>query len=308
MSAMSDRREPTKDEVAGYLRDRRNWGRWGERGSAGAMNLITPEKRLEALALARSGRTVSLSRPWAVEPRAENPRPAQHFMSVMDRGNGGGAAMDFYGVFYHGTATTHIDALCHVWDDGGMWDGKTPDEILSFDGAKYGSVDAWSDGILTRGVLLDVPRHRGAPYVTLDAPVHGWELADIADAQGVEIKPGDAVMVYSGREAYAAERGGNWAGEAARPGLHASCLPFVRDNDIAILGWDMMDASPNEYGVPWSVHGVIFAYGVALLDNALLEPLANACAEEGRCEFTLTINPLKVIGGTGSPVNPIAVF
>lgn len=305
---MTDRRVPTKDEVMGYLRDRRNWGRWGERGSAGAMNLITPEKRLDALALARNGRTVSLSRPWAVEPRAENPRPAQHFMSVMDRGSGGGAAMDFYGVFYHGTATTHIDALCHVWDGGGMWDGKTPDEILAFDGAKYGSVDAWSDGIIARGVLLDVPKHRAAPFVTLDAPVHGWELADIADAQGVEIKPGDAVMVYSGREAYAAERGGNWAGESARPGLHASCLPFVRDNDIAILGWDMMDAAPNEYGVPWSVHGVIFAYGVALLDNALLEPLAKACAEEGRYEFALTINPLKVIGGTGSPVNPIAVF
>ena len=303
-----DRRVPTKDEVMGYLRDRRNWGRWGANGSAGAMNLITAEKRLAAAALARNGRTVSLSRAWAVEPRAENPRPAQHFMSVMDRGNGGGAAMDFYGVFYHGTATTHIDALCHVWDDGGMWDGKTPDETLNFDGATYGSVDAWSDGILTRGVLLDVPRHRAEPFVTLDAPVHGWELADIAAAQGVEIKPGDAVMVYSGREAYAAERGGSWAGEASRPGLHASCLPFVRDNDIAILGWDMMDASPNEYDVPWSVHGVIFAYGVALLDNALLEPLANACAEEWRYEFMLTINPLKVIGGTGSPVNPIAVF
>ena len=303
-----DRRVPTKDEVMGYLRDRRNWGRWGANGSAGAMNLITAEKRLAAAALARNGRTVSLSRAWAVEPRAENPRPAQHFMSVMDRGNGGGAAMDFYGVFYHGTATTHIDALCHVWDDGGMWDGKTPGETLNFDGANYGSVDAWSDGILTRGVLLDVPRHRAEPFVTLDAPVHGWELADIAAAQGVEIKPGDAVMVYSGREAYAAERGGSWAGEASRPGLHASCLPFVRDNDIAILGWDMMDASPNEYDVPWSVHGVIFAYGVALLDNALLEPLANACAEEGRYDFMLTINPLKVIGGTGSPVNPIAVF
>ena len=303
-----DRRVPTKDEVMGYLRDRRNWGRWGENGSAGAMNLITAEKRIAAAALARNGRTVSLSRAWAVEPRAENPRPAQHFMSVMDRGNGGGAAMDFYGVFYHGTATTHIDALCHVWDDGGMWDGKTPGETLNFDGATYGSVDAWSDGILTRGVLLDVPRHRAAPFVTLDAPVHGWELADIAAAQGVEIKPGDAVMVYSGREAYAAERGGSWAGEASRPGLHASCLPFVRDSDIAILGWDMMDASPNEYDVPWSVHGVIFAYGVALLDNALLEPLAAACAEEGRYDFMLTINPLKVIGGTGSPVNPIAVF
>ena len=305
---MTDRRVPSKDDVLSYLRDDRRWGRWGDRGSAGAINLITAEKRLEAIGLVSNGRTVSLSHPWAVEPRTENPRPAQHFMSVMDRPNGGGAAMDYYGVFYHGTATTHIDALCHVWDDQGMWDGKSPDEVIGFSGASYGTVDAWSDGILTRGVLLDVPRHRGTDYVTLDSPVHGWELDDIAAAQGVEIRPGDAVMVYSGREAYAAEHGGNWAGEPERPGLHASCLRFVRDADISILGWDMMDASPNEYDIPWTVHGVIFAYGVALLDNSLLEPLANACAEEGRYEFMLTINPLNVVGGTGSPVNPIAVF
>ena len=305
---MSERQTPSKAEVMSYLRERRNWGRWGENGAAGAVNLITAEKRIEAVGLVKNGRTVSLSRPFPVEPRAENPRPAQHFMSVMDRPHGGGAAMDYYGVYYHGTATTHIDALCHVWDSGGMWDGKSPDEILTFSGGTYATVDAWSDGILTRGVLLDVPRHRGMPYVTLDAPVHGWELEDIAHAQGVRIRPGDAVMVYSGREAYASDHGGNWAGADSRPGLHASCLKFVRDNDISILGWDMMDASPNEYDVPWTVHGVIFAYGVALLDNSLLEPLANACAEEGRHEFMLTINPLNVIGGTGSPVNPIAVF
>ncbi len=305
---MSERQAPSKDEVMSYLRERRNWGRWGDKGSAGAINLINAEKRLEAVGLVKNGRTVSLSRPLPVEPGAENPRPAQHYMSVMERPHGGGAAMDYYGVFYHGTATTHIDALCHVWDSGGMWDGKSPDEILNFSGGTYGTVDAWSDGILTRGVLLDVPRRRGASYVTLDAPVHGWELEDIAEAQGVQIRPGDAVMVYSGREAYAAEHDGNWAGGDSRPGLHASCLKFVRDNDISILGWDMMDASPNEYDLPWSVHGVIFAYGVALLDNSLLEPLANACAEEGRYEFMLTINPLNVVGGTGSPVNPIAVF
>ena len=305
---MSERQAPSKAEVMSYLRERRNWGRWGDKGSAGAVNLIDAQKRLEAVNLVKNGRTVSLSRPFPVEPRTENPRPAQHFMSVMERPHGGGAAMDYYGVYYHGTATTHIDALCHVWDSGGMWDGKSPDKILTFSGGTYATVDAWSDGILTRGVLLDVPRHRGTSYVTLDTPVHGWELEDIAQAQGVEIRPGDAVMVYSGREAYAADHGGNWAGGDSRPGLHASCLKFVRDNDISILGWDMMDASPNEYDVPWTVHGVIFAYGVALLDNSLLEPLANACAEEGRHEFMLTINPLNVIGGTGSPVNPIAVF
>lgn len=309
--ATTTRSVPTKDEVLAYLSERRNWGRWGDKGSAGAMNLIDEQKRLGAIALVEKGRTVSLSRPFPVTPNAENPRPAQHYMQVWERPGNSGAAVDYYGLIYHGTATTHIDALCHVWDENGMWDGRKPEDTLTFEGANYGTVDAWSDGILTRGVLLDVPKHRGKPYVTVEEPVHGWELEDIAKEQGVALEPGDAVMVYSGREAFSAEHEGIWANSvsgAPRPGLHASCLPFVRDSDMALLGWDMMDASPNEYDIGWSVHGVIFAYGVALLDNALLEPLANACAEEGRYEFMISINPLNVIGGTGSPVNPIAVF
>ena len=302
---------PTKDEVLAYLSERRNWGRWGDKGSAGAMNLIDEQKRLGAIGLVEKGRTVSLSRPFPVTPTAENPRPAQQYVQVWERPGNSGAAVDYYGLIYHGTATTHIDALCHVWDENGMWDGRKPEDTLTFDGANYGTVDAWSDGILTRGVLLDVPKHRGKPYVTVEEPVHGWELEDIANEQGVTLEPGDAVMVYSGREAFAADNGGIWANSVSgepRPGLHASCLPFVRDSDMSLLGWDMMDASPNEYDIGWSVHGVIFAYGVALLDNALLEPLASACAEEGRYEFMISINPLNVIGGTGSPVNPIAVF
>ena len=305
---MAERQVPTKAEVDSYLKDRRNWGRWGDKGSAGAMNLITSEKRLAAVALVKAGRTVSLSRSWAVEPSIENARPAQQFMTVSERSPAGGAATDFYGVSYHGTATTHIDALCHVWDRNGMWDGRDPLKVLTFEGARYGSVDEWSDGILTRGVLLDVPKHRGTPYVTIDQPVHGWELDEIVKSEGLSLGAGDAVLVYSGRDAYAVDHGGVWGGGAERPGLHASCLPFVRDNDLALLGWDMMDASPNEYDIPWTMHGAIFAYGVALLDNSLLQPLAEVCAEESRYEFMLTINPLKVIGGTGSPVNPIAVF
>ncbi|MCY4653439.1 MAG: cyclase family protein, partial [Dehalococcoidia bacterium] len=271
------RKVPTKEEVLGYLSERRNWGRWGDKGSAGAMNLIDDQKRLQAIGLVQKGRTVSLSRPFPVTPNAENPRPAQQYVQVWERPGNSGAAVDYYGLIYHGTSTTHIDALCHVWDENGMWDGRKPEDTLTFDGANYGTVDAWSDGILTRSVLLDVPKHRGKPYVTVEEPVHGWELEDIAREQGVELQPGDAVMVYSGREAFAADNGGIWANSVSgepRPGLHASCLPFVRDCDMSLLGWDMMDASPNEYDIGWSVHGVIFAYGVALLDNALLEPLA----------------------------------
>ncbi len=304
---MSDRNIPSKSEVDSYLKDT-NWSRWGDKSSAGAINLITSEKRLEAISLVKTGRVVSLSRPLPVTPAGDNPRPAQHYMHKEERPFNGGAAMDYYGVFYHGTATTHIDALCHVWNEDGMWEGKTPDEVIKYGGANFGTVDEWKEGILTRGVLLDVPKHRRKPYVTLAEPVHGWELEDVAEEQGTEIKPGDAVFVYSGRDKYAADNEGRWNTPQGRPGLHASCLPFVKTNDISILGWDMMDSSPNEYQVPWTVHGVIFAYGVALVDNAYLEPLSKVCAEEESYEFMLTINPLYVEGGTGSPANPIAVF
>ncbi len=307
--ATSDRRGPTLEEVKGYLTERRNWGRWGDKGGAGAMNLIDDAKRLKAAQLVQKGRTVSLSRPFPVEPSIENPRPAHQFLTVMERPNNSGAAVDYYGIMYHGTSTTHIDALCHVWDENGMWDGKKPEENLTFSGAKYGTVDEWSDGILTRGVLLDVPKHRGEPYVTLDKPVHGWELEDIVKEEGITLEPGDAIVVYSGRDAFARDHDGIWAlAGGVRAGLHSSCMPFIRDNDASMLVWDMMDASPNEYGLGWGVHLVIAAYGVALVDNSLLEPLAKVCAEEGRYEFMLTVNPLFVPGGTGSPANPIAVF
>ncbi len=272
------RRVPARSAQLGSL------GRGDQRG---AINLITPEKRRAAAQLVRTGRSVSLSRPWAKVAGTNNPNPAQHWMRWFDRGTGG-AAIDFYGILYHGFTTTHIDALCHVWDENGMWNGRTPQQAIDSTGAKFGDVDQWREGIITRGVLLDVPRHRGEPFVTLEKPVHGWELEEIAAAQGVSLQPGDALLVYSGRERWHAANP-QWTGGPHGPGLHASCLPFIRDNDVAVLGWDLMDAQPNEYNLPWTVHGVIFAYGVALLDNALLQPLAEACAAEGRHEFMLTI-------------------
>jgi kynurenine formamidase len=191
-----------------------------------------------------------------------------------------------------------------------MWGGRVAKDVIDtmLLGTRWGGIEHWRDGVTTRGVLLDVPKHRGEPYVTVEKPVHGGELAAIAKAEGIELEPGDALIVYSGREAYQAAHP-EWSGyRPPSPGLHASCLPFLRDNDISVLAWDLMDAMPNEYGLPWTVHGAIFAYGLALLDNSLLQPLAEACAAEGRYEFMLTFAPIPVVGGTGSPVNPIALF
>ena len=305
-----ERRVPSQEEVASYVTQRRNWGRWGQDDEVGAINLITAQKRAVAAALVRTGRNVSLTRDFATVPGPGNMNPAQHWIRSLPFAVGGNAE-DYYGIVFHGYASTHIDALCHSWDDNGMWNGRDPSVEITFTGAKFGGIERWADGIITRGVLLDIPRHRGEPYVTHESPVHGWELEDVARAQGVTVEPGDALVVYSGREAWDKAHPDTPYGTAGpRAGLHASCLPFIRDNDVSTLVWDMQDYTPSGYDreYPFTVHVAIFSYGVALLDNALLQPLAEACAEEGRYEFMLVIAPLKVVGGTGSPVNPIALF
>ena len=305
-----ERRVPTREEVLAYLKDNRNWGRWGPDDQVGAVNMVTPEKRAAAARLVRSGRAVSMSRDFPKTSAPNNSNPAHHYMKVSQRGANAnsGACADYLGIYYHGLAATHLDALCHVWDEYGMWNGRNPAEVLTFDGAAWGSVHHWKEGIITRGVLLDVPKHRGEPFVTMDKPVHGWELEDIAREEGVSLQPGDALVVYSGREEWDKVNSPYGSGGKGSPGLHASCLKLVRESDCCLLVWDMMDLSPTGYDVPWSVHGAIFAYGIGLLDNALLQPLAEACTQEGRYEFMLTVNPLPVVGGTGSPVNPIALF
>lgn len=305
--ARARRPAPTREEIVTILTERRNWGRWGDDDQLGTINLITPDKRVRAAALVRSGRSVSLSRPFPTTPGPGNPHPAQHYMKVKVRQEDG-VVVDYFGINYHGHSATHLDALCHVWLDGVVWGGRDREEIVTTEGASWGGVEQLRDGIVTRGVLLDVPRFRGVACVEDDDPVHGWELDEAAAAQGITLEPGDAVLVSGGRGAWEVRNGAFHGALERRPGLHASCLAFLRDHDVALLGWDIMDAHPNEYGLTWSVHGAIQAFGLPLVDNLLLESLASACIEEGRHEFMLVVAPLDVPGGTGSPVNPIAIF
>ena len=283
-------------DYGALYRSRRNWGRWGDDDQVGAVNLITAEKRAAAAGLVRTGRTVSLSRVF---------EPPQHFMQKGSLGGPGGFVVDYLGFIYHGGVVTHIDALCHIWDGDGMWQGRDPDVEVTTQGANFGSITHWSNGIITRGVLLDVPRHRGEPHVTVENPVMGEELEAIARAQGVTVESGDALLVHSGWQSYTDSASGEALGG---PGLHSSCAEFIRDHDVALLGWDLMDAGLGASDLAWPVHGVLFNYGVALLDNARLEPIAAACAEEGRHEFLFMLLPLNVARGTGSPANPVAMF
>jgi kynurenine formamidase len=316
--APGQQHEFTKADTEHWLHARRNWGRWGDDDEIGAINLITPEKRVRAASLVRSGISFSLSRPFPTQPAPTNARPALHYMERHDRSpEGAGDCGDYYGVAYHGTNSTHIDAICHLWDGKGIYNGRQPDDVVGFSGASFGAIDGWRDGIVTRGVLLDVPGFRGTDYVTQDRPVHGWELQALCEAKNIRVEPGDAIVVYSGREKYGRGEGRPWGSGARstenqigpdRPGLHASCLQFIRETDVSLLAWDMMDMYPYGVDLTWTVHGAIFAFGVALVDNCLLESFADACGELDRTDFMFVAAPLRVEGGTGSPLNPIAVL
>lgn len=304
------------------LAERKNWGRWGADDQRGALNLITDKVRVKAARLVQSGRVVSLGRVFATEPAENNARPAVHYMNPNNHRGDGRAATDFLAIDFHQYVTTHIDALGHTWDSAGMWDGRDPAEAVSFSGVAWGGAEHLAEGIVTRGVLIDVPRHRGGEPVTVDAPLHGYELEEICREQGVEMQPGDALVVYSGRGLWEATYGpwGNWGtvedgqrfaspvGRRQRPGMHESCLEFIRDHDCAVLAWDMTEAFPSALGVPFPVHAAIHWFGVVVLDYPQLEELSQVAQELERYEFMFTVAPLRIIGGTGCPVNPLAVF
>ncbi len=306
--SLANRTPPTVEEYRAYKERFSNWRRWGADDQLGTLNHITEETRRSAAALVRDGRSVSLANPLATARVLSGPRnlwPADHRMNVSERGSG-----DYIGVSYHGFVNTHIDALCHIFsEDGQLYNGR-PSSQVTDEGAKTNSIDHWRHGIVTRGVLYDVPRYRGAEHVTVEQPVHGWDLQDITNAEGVTPRAGDAVLVRGASDAF-------WSAHPElqsalkAPGLHASVLEFLFATDAALLGWDLMEAPGQEdyqaHALP--IHSIAIPYmGMPLLDNANLEELAATCVELGRWDFLLVIAPLVVIGGTGSPVNPIAIF
>lgn len=308
---------PTDAEVAEFIDSRPSQGRWGPDDQVGAVNLIDAAKVVRAAGLVRTGERISVSRPLAKETAANNPTPFQHIVfasAVQERtANEHSTAVDYYGMAYHGQTYTHLDGLAHQWDRNGLWSGRDPGAHFSSNGVSWAGVEHWQPGLITRGVLLDVPRYRGVPFVTQEEPVHGDELAAIAAAQGVTVEPGDALLVHCGRDEWEESTGQLYSttrddqGRPSRPGLAASCLWYLRDVDASVLVWDMLDAKPIGYSTT-SVHGAIYSLGLAIIDNAILGPLAEHCAQARRYDFMFATLPLVAVGGTGSPVNPVAIF
>ena len=290
-----------------------NWGRWSDRPERGALNHLTPERVVDAARLVRRGITVTLSLPLDTEARVDNPEPADHHMTMLtDEDIGSGSvrfAKDYVGVDYHNEGHSHIDAFSHVAYRGLFYDGK-PEQSVTAQGAEYGTIDVLRDGLVGRGVLLDVPRVREIQWLEPGEDVSIEDLESAEREHGVRVGPGDILLVRTGHARRRAELP-PWDTRIAKAGLHPTTATFLAERCVAALGSDgNNDTAPSTTeGVGFPIHVLALdAMGIHLLDYLQLEGLARQCETERRWEFMFAAAPLRLARGTGSPLNPTAIF
>ena len=301
VTAQSDR-NVTAATVENWMTELSNWGRWGRGDQLGALNLITPAKRVEAAKLVKTGVSVSLAHNYSVNPDLGLPPPFDQEISMLN--TPGEYVMERVSFSYHGGIHSHLDALCHVLWQGEMYNGFSKNDVNE-DGCQKLGIANVKQGILTRGILMDIPRLKGVDYLPPGTAVYIEDLEAWEEQTGVRVSPGDVIFVRTGRWATPGSAGPGSAG------LHASVAPWLRERDVAIVGGDYAnDAIPSGVqGVFLPIHQLtIVAMGVRLFDNLDLEALAEEAVRQGRWEFMLSASPIPVEGGVGSPMNPIATF
>jgi kynurenine formamidase len=304
MAQTAPPRVVTVEEYERWKKDLSNWGRWGKDDQIGALNLITPEKRKQAAGLVKEGFSVSLASDADTVQAVDNANP--YDVKMLAIGN------DRISVAYHGITHTHLDSLAHINDDGVFYNGYKPDrDAVMKEGHAKNSIHNVKNGIFTRAVLIDIPRLKGVPYLEPGTPIYVEDLEAWERQAGVRVGPGDALFVRTGVWARRKALGPWLRGRAEggrSAGLDPSVIPWLKQRDIAVLGSDHP-----QYVSPSNLRGAIHDFallylGVHLFDNCDLEALADAAAERRRWDFLLTVAPLPIRGGTGSPANPIATF
>jgi kynurenine formamidase len=212
---------------------------------------------------------------------------------------------------YHGHTTTHLDSLGHVAWEGKLYNGHPAEAVTAKDGATIGSVDLLKEGIVCRGVLLDVARTKGVKWLERGEGVYPEDLEETERRQSVKVGSGDALLLRTGAIRRRNEEGPANAMQLGQPGYHAASLPWLHRREVALITSDTSnDSGPSGYRSLFApIHAVAHvAMGLWMLDNSDLEALAAACEQRQRWEFLYMVMPLRVAGGTGCPVNPIAVF
>ena len=286
----------TQEQFDTWMTTLSNWGRWGTDDQLGALNLVTPAKRIAAAQLVQTGQVVSMARPLEIE-RLDDPggtsanRPpllVGSARSVFDIDTENGYFWERYEVEYHGGRVTHLDALCHVAYGGQVYNGRNFEDVASKEnGCTEMGIANLQSGLVTRGILIDMP---GRAVRRQD--IEAWEAET-----GITISPGDALFLRTGRD------------RGQTGGYHPSLLPFFKERDIALLGADVPQEGGQVEGVSIPVHFfTLVALGVHLFDNLGLEALAETARELGRWEFMFMASPHVMPHGAGSAINPLAVF
>lgn len=289
---------------------REAWNRWGAEDEAGAPNLIGKEQVRLAAGLVRSGRVIGLAQ--KISDRLPVPGHRAGVLHFMGRDGGDYAAgAKRPGGFQFAEDTvvlplhlgTHIDALCHAWCDDCLYNGFPGSTVRSTTRALRCGVEKMPP-LITRGVLLDVVRLRGAP--ARPGETIGRDEVERATAQaGVTLRDGDAVLIRTGwLESQDAAAGIDFDSE---PGIDVEAALWLAESGVAMVGADnfAIEVLPFPQGTVFPVHQrLIRDYGIPLLEGLVLQELGEA----GATEFLFAATPLPIVGGTGSPVAPVAVL
>jgi kynurenine formamidase len=291
------------EEFDALFQQVRNWGRWGADDQRGSANLVTDAKRRQATDLVKTGLTVSLAHNPMTEKAEDNASPFEHTMI-------GGNTMDTFRVSYHGYAHSHIDALCHILYKNQTYNGYARAEVNTDIGCTKLGIENLKSGIVTRGILIDIPRLKGVEWLEPGTPVFAEDVEAWEKKAGVKIGQGDAILLRTGRW-LRREKLGPWPVGRNAAGFHASIATWIKARGVAFVGGDQaQDVVPSMVeGINLPVHTLLLTgLGINLLDNQDLEALSETAAKLKRWEFMLTIAPVPVTGGTGSLLNALATF
>jgi kynurenine formamidase len=304
----------TQADMDRWKKELSNWGRWGKDDEKGTLNLITPAKRKQAASLVKDGFAVSLARDAGTEKEVDDPQPYEVVM--LSDGSGRPAATDRISVAFHGLAHTHFDALAHHFFGGKMYNGFSQKEYVSMQGgANKASVYQAKDGVFTRGILMDIPRLKGVPYLEPGTPIYVEDLEAWEKQAGIKVSAGDAIFIRTGRWVLRVKTGPS--NNPAQAGLDASVIPWLRQRDVALIGSEAalsvtpipsssQITDPDDY-LP--VHNfVLVALGMNVFDDCDLTAISEAAAARKRWEFLLTAAPIPLRHATGSPINPTGIF
>ena len=301
---------PTTEEVLSFHTDLSNWGRWGEEDQLGTLNLLDADARRRGAAAVRHG--VSVSCAWDVPTAtaaAGRDTGVQHFPPT--EAHWGGVA-EHVRYDCHDVAFTHLDAVSHIFWDGKIYNGRRIDDVVTTEGGlSFGSVDVAASGLVTRGVLIDIPALRGVDWLPFGESVFPEDLDAALERQNVTVQPGDAVLLRTGYDRIRHETEDRLSMTSGQQGWHASCLPWLRERDVAYIGCDTgQDALPSGYeSIMLPVHTIgQSAMGLWLVDHCDLYELSRTAERLQQWDFLLSVSPIRFEATSGSAVNPIATF